>query len=299
MLKRRVPRVLVSGFLLALAVSGLSACRTSPNVAAYVGDEQVTVAELDAAVDAAAGGRGHRGLRQGQGGRVHPPGALPAGAGGGLRRRRRALRRPGRRRRRAGTDRRAARRGQPRRRLQPARPAGHQPRGRLRERPPAAAPPEDRRRGGQGRRPDRRGAAGPLRRGRARAWRRSRFGYITVPDQATATAVLAAADRRPVQLPGAWPRSTPAPYTLPGAARAARRTSVPGALAAGHRRGRAQHRLHHPRPGGRRRGRRPSSAGTVYPTFEEVRPDLEKEAADEADRRRGRRSSTTSARTSA
>jgi hypothetical protein len=49
-LKRRVPRVLVSGFLLAVAVSGLSACRTSPNVAAYVGDEQVTVTELDSAV---------------------------------------------------------------------------------------------------------------------------------------------------------------------------------------------------------------------------------------------------------
>jgi hypothetical protein len=42
--------MLVSGFLLAVTVSGLSACRTSPNVAAYVGDEQVTVTELDSAV---------------------------------------------------------------------------------------------------------------------------------------------------------------------------------------------------------------------------------------------------------
>jgi hypothetical protein len=50
-LKRRVPRVLVSGFLLAVTVSGLTACRTSPNVAAYVGDGQVTVTELQAAVD--------------------------------------------------------------------------------------------------------------------------------------------------------------------------------------------------------------------------------------------------------
>ena len=49
-LKRRMPRMLVSGFLLAVAVSGLSACRTSPTVAAYVGDEQVTVSELDTAV---------------------------------------------------------------------------------------------------------------------------------------------------------------------------------------------------------------------------------------------------------
>jgi peptidyl-prolyl cis-trans isomerase SurA len=33
-----------------VAVSGLTACRTSPNVAAYVGDEQVTVTELEEAV---------------------------------------------------------------------------------------------------------------------------------------------------------------------------------------------------------------------------------------------------------
>jgi hypothetical protein len=49
-LKRRVPRVLATGFLLAVSVVGLSACRTSPNVAAYVGDAQVTVTELDSAV---------------------------------------------------------------------------------------------------------------------------------------------------------------------------------------------------------------------------------------------------------
>jgi hypothetical protein len=51
-LKRRVPRLLATGFLMVVATSGLSACRTAPNVAAYVGDEQVTVSELDAAVDA-------------------------------------------------------------------------------------------------------------------------------------------------------------------------------------------------------------------------------------------------------
>ena len=49
-LKRRVPRVLLSGFVLTVAVSGLTACRTSPNVAAYVGDEQVSVTELENAV---------------------------------------------------------------------------------------------------------------------------------------------------------------------------------------------------------------------------------------------------------
>ena len=51
MLKRRVPRVLVTGFLMVVAVSGLSGCRTSPSVAAYVGDEQVSVSQLDAALD--------------------------------------------------------------------------------------------------------------------------------------------------------------------------------------------------------------------------------------------------------
>src|SRR5688572_18112235 len=50
-LKRRVPRVLVSGFVLAVAVAGLSACRTSPNVAAYVGEAQVSVSELESAVE--------------------------------------------------------------------------------------------------------------------------------------------------------------------------------------------------------------------------------------------------------
>ena len=50
-LKRRVPRLLATGFLLAVTVAGLSGCRTSPNVAAYVGDQQITVAELDSAVE--------------------------------------------------------------------------------------------------------------------------------------------------------------------------------------------------------------------------------------------------------
>ncbi len=51
MLKRRVPRVIVSGFLLAVAVTGLSGCKTSPSVAAYVGDSRVSVAELEDAVE--------------------------------------------------------------------------------------------------------------------------------------------------------------------------------------------------------------------------------------------------------
>jgi hypothetical protein len=50
-LKRRVPRVLATGLLLVLTVAGLSGCRTSPNVAAYVGQSQITVAQLESAVD--------------------------------------------------------------------------------------------------------------------------------------------------------------------------------------------------------------------------------------------------------
>ena len=52
MLNRRLSRMIVSGFLLTVPLWGLSACRTSPNVAAYVGDSQVTVSELESAVEA-------------------------------------------------------------------------------------------------------------------------------------------------------------------------------------------------------------------------------------------------------
>ena len=48
---RLVRRPLVAGFLLAVAIGGLTGCRTSPSVAAYVGDETVTVSELQAAED--------------------------------------------------------------------------------------------------------------------------------------------------------------------------------------------------------------------------------------------------------
>jgi peptidyl-prolyl cis-trans isomerase SurA len=49
---RRVPRVLVAGLATFLAVAGLAGCRTSPNVAAYVGNQTITVDELQSAVDA-------------------------------------------------------------------------------------------------------------------------------------------------------------------------------------------------------------------------------------------------------
>jgi len=43
--------VIATGFLLTVPVAGLTACRTAPNVAAYVGESQVTVTELESAVD--------------------------------------------------------------------------------------------------------------------------------------------------------------------------------------------------------------------------------------------------------
>lgn len=52
MLKRRAARLLLTGFVMTVAVSGLTACKSSPNVAAYVGDERVTVTELENAVAA-------------------------------------------------------------------------------------------------------------------------------------------------------------------------------------------------------------------------------------------------------
>jgi hypothetical protein len=45
---RRLTTSLAVGLV---ALAGVAGCRTSPNVAAYVGEEQVTVAELEAAVD--------------------------------------------------------------------------------------------------------------------------------------------------------------------------------------------------------------------------------------------------------
>ena len=51
MLMPRAPQVVAAGMLLALALPALTACRSSPDVAAYVGDAQVTVAELERAVD--------------------------------------------------------------------------------------------------------------------------------------------------------------------------------------------------------------------------------------------------------
>jgi peptidyl-prolyl cis-trans isomerase SurA len=52
-LARRGPlRVLLAGVAVALAVTGLAGCRTSPTVAAYVGDTHISVADLNSAVSA-------------------------------------------------------------------------------------------------------------------------------------------------------------------------------------------------------------------------------------------------------
>src|SRR4051812_49096858 len=48
---RGVPRIALTGVAVVLAVAGLTGCRTSPTVAAYVGDETITVQELESAVD--------------------------------------------------------------------------------------------------------------------------------------------------------------------------------------------------------------------------------------------------------
>ncbi|WP_239520613.1 peptidylprolyl isomerase [Blastococcus saxobsidens] len=48
---RRAARARAAVVLVAVALPVLAGCRSDPGVAAYVGDEQITVAELDAAVD--------------------------------------------------------------------------------------------------------------------------------------------------------------------------------------------------------------------------------------------------------
>jgi parvulin-like peptidyl-prolyl isomerase len=49
---RRAARSLLAGAAAVLAVAGLAGCRTDPGVAAYVGDGKITVAALESAVDA-------------------------------------------------------------------------------------------------------------------------------------------------------------------------------------------------------------------------------------------------------
>jgi peptidyl-prolyl cis-trans isomerase SurA len=107
------------------------------------------------------------------------------------------------------------------------------------------------------------------------------FGYVTVPDEATAAAVLGQLTATPDAYP-AVAAQFPGPYTLP-ALESRAPDKVPSALAAqiaaaapG-----TGFTLAVPETGGVVVG---FVAGPVYPPFEEVRPQLEKEAADQADK---------------
>lgn len=55
MYMRRAARSLLAGAAAVLAVAGLAGCRTDPGVAAYVGDGKISVAALESAVDARLG----------------------------------------------------------------------------------------------------------------------------------------------------------------------------------------------------------------------------------------------------
>ncbi|MBW8765107.1 MAG: peptidyl-prolyl cis-trans isomerase, partial [Geodermatophilales bacterium] len=106
------------------------------------------------------------------------------------------------------------------------------------------------------------------------------FGYITVPDQATADAVLAQLSADPAAYPAVAARY-PGQYTLP-TLESRTPDQVPGPLAQGIAAAAPNtgFTLAVPETGG---VVVTFVAGTVYPTFEEARPDLVKQAADEAD----------------
>jgi peptidyl-prolyl cis-trans isomerase SurA len=107
------------------------------------------------------------------------------------------------------------------------------------------------------------------------------LGYITVPDQPTADAVLAALTAAPDSYPTVAAQHA-GPYTLPALeARAADKIPAPlaqGVAAAAPNTG---FTLAVPETGG---VVVTFVVGTVYPAFEDARPDLEKQAADEADK---------------
>ena len=294
-------RRLIAGAALAVAVAGLAACRTSPNVAAYVGDEQVTVSQLEAAVDARrhedpASRRSPRPTRT----------SSPAGCSPSWCRRRSTPTPPSATTSRsadddvrARIDRAARRRTTP----TPSTPSSPQQgisredvfenvRQQLLRQEIAAGR-------GQGRGPRPRRRCGPVRGGPPEPGAGIRFGYITVPDQATADAGAGAA-RPPTRASyaRASPRSTPARTRCRARGpRAATRSPVrsPQGIAAGA----AQHRVHHAGARGRRRGRH-LRRGPVYPIVRGGRgPSSSRRPPTAARRRPGPRWSTTSARTSA
>jgi peptidyl-prolyl cis-trans isomerase SurA len=261
-------------------VSGLSGCRTSPNVAAYVGDEQVTVAELDSAVtarladaDIAAYAKSNRDeftrrvlslLVQED---VYAAAAQRYDVQVGndaVRSRITEL---------LGTDDPDTVYGQ----------LAQQGIGRedvfenvrqqlLRQRIAAAAGKDD-------------GLDVTALQARYAEVREGlatiSFGYITVPDDATAATVLAQLTADPSSY-AALAAAYPGAYTLP-ALESRTADKLPGVLAQGITAAQPNTGFSTPVPeaGG---VVVTFVAGPVYPTFEEVRPDLEKEATDKADK---------------
>jgi SurA N-terminal domain/PPIC-type PPIASE domain len=279
-LKRRVPRVLVSGFLLAVAVSGLSACRTSPNVAAYVGDAQVTVAELDSAVaerledpDVAAFAVDNEDAFTRRVLTLLVQEEVYAAAAerydvqvsdDDVRSRIAEL---------LGDDDPASVYSQLAQQGIGREDVFENVRQQLVRQRIAAAE-------GQAEGLDTAALQARYEEVREDLAQVS-FGYITVPDEATATAVLAELTKTPSSFPAVAARY-PGPYTLP-ALEARAPDEVPSVLAEGVAAAEPNTGFSTPVPeaGG---VVVTFVGGTVYPSFEEVRPDLEKEAADQADK---------------
>ena len=289
--------MLVSGFVLAVAVSGLTACRTSPNVAAYVGDEQVTVTELETAVDARLEDPELAAFAAEQPDAVHPPGAVAAGGGGGPRRGRRALRRARSTTTTSGAASRTCSPGATRTPSTASSPSAgigradvfETVRQQLVRQEIAEAE-------GEAEEPTEAELQARYEEVREELAEVS-FGYITVPDEATAAGVLAQLTADPASYP-AVAAQFPSPTTLP-----ALETRAPGRRAAaagrGHRRGRAEHRLLHARPRGRRRRRHLRGAARCTPSFEERAAPARAGGGGRGRRRPAARWSTPSGRTSA
>ena len=106
-----------------------------------------------------------------------------------------------------------------------------------------------------------------------------RFGYITVPDEAAAAARGRPAHRRPGRLRGRR-RAVPGPYTLPELTERA----LPTAGAAGRAGGRGPPNTAFTPAVPEVRGVVVTFVeGIVYPSFEELRPQLEQEATEAAE----------------
>ena len=279
MLKRRVPRVLATGFLLAVAVVGLSGCRTAPNVAAYVGDEQVTVAELDTAVDARLADENIAAYAKGKEDEftrrvltllvqeeVYAAAAERFDVhvdNDAVRARITEL---------LGTDDPAQVYAQLAQQGISADDVFENVRQQLVRQEIAAA---------QGKAGGLDDAALQARYAQVReSLAQISFGYITVPDDATAATVLAQLTADPSSY-AALAAAHPGPYTLP-ALESRTADKLPGVLAEGITAAKPNTGFTTPVP---QAGGVVVTfvAGPVYPTFEEVRPDLEKEAADKVD----------------